>query len=341
MDKVLWFIQSVLYLYHFWIFYLTAVFLSILITDLKFLRYIVSFILFLSIISFVIVILQNINIIPFLWSDKYLVSYHGFLSGTFGPNKIVVGISAFFIFVFSLGLINDKRVSINMILLIGAITTSLLAIGLSGSRTTYVAVLVFMFYYALRNTTKFFISGILLVLIIVGGSFYNSDVLNKISETFEKRVENKIKNPKILREGNVNELYEDLGSGRKGLSLEYIYYLLEKPYIIPFGIGFNNRLIIGFSAHNIYLSLINEVGVVGLFLYFRWLFSIVSIRLKPFIQLEHALKGIAIAMIVTLFFGEHLYVYRPLFGLFGLFFSIVILLSSPVFFYIAEKVYEK
>nr|WP_279573985.1 O-antigen ligase family protein [Flavobacterium covae] len=341
MDRVLWFVQSVLYLYHFWVFYLTTVFLSILITDLKFLKNIVSFILFVSIISFVIVILQNINVVPFLWSDKYLISYHGFLSGTFGPNKIVVGISALFIFVFSLGLINDERVSINTILLIGAIATSLLTIGLSGSRTTYVGVLVFMVYYALRNTSKFFISMVLLVIILVSVSFYNSSIIDRISETFEKRIENKIRNPKVLREGNVNELYEDLGSGRKGLSLEYINYLLEKPYIIPFGIGFNNRLIIGFSAHNIYLSLINEVGLVGFFFYFRWLFSILLLKLKPFTQLEHALRGIVLAMIVTLFFGEHLYVYRPLFGLFGLFFSIITLLSSPVFCYIAEKKYEK
>ncbi|POR20928.1 hypothetical protein BWK58_13260, partial [Flavobacterium columnare] len=182
---------------------------------------------------------------------------------------------------------------------------------------------------------------IFLSFIFICVSSYDSTILNKINETFEKRIENKIKDPKTLKEGNVNELYEDLGAGRKNLSLKYVDYLLENPYIIPFGIGFNNRLIIGFSAHNIYLSLINEVGLVGFFFYFRWLFSILLLRLKPFTQLEYALKGMVLAMIVTLFFGEHLYVYRPIFGLFGLFFSIVVLLSSPVFCYIAKKVYEE
>ncbi|MFK7030533.1 O-antigen ligase family protein [Flavobacterium oreochromis] len=340
-DRILWFFQSVLYLFHFWLFYLTAVFLSILITDLRFLKKIVSFILLVAIIAFVIVILQNLNIIPFLWSDRYFLSYHGFLSGTFGPNKIVVGISAIIVFVFSLGLINDKRVSINKILLVATIVTTLLVIGLSGSRTTYLGMLVFTIYYALRNTFKFLISIIFLSFIFICVSSYDSTILNKINETFEKRIENKIKDPKTLKEGNVNELYEDLGAGRKNLSLKYVDYLLENPYIIPFGIGFNNRLIIGFSAHNIYLSLINEVGLVGFFFYFRWLFSILLLRLKPFTQLEYALKGMVLAMIVTLFFGEHLYVYRPIFGLFGLFFSIVVLLSSPVFCYIAKKVYEE
>ena len=86
----------------------------------------------------------------------------------------------------------------------------------------------------------------------------------------------------------------------------------------------------------IYLSLINEVGLVGLFLYLRWIFSFLWIRMRQFTQLEIALKGLVFAMIVTLFFGEHLYVYRPLFGLVGLFLVVTVLLFSPIFYYIAQ-----
>ena len=48
----------------------------------------------------------------------------------------------------------------------------------------------------------------------------------------------KLKKPSAIKEGRVDELYEDLGSGRKGLSLLYIEYLFENPYVIPFGVGF-------------------------------------------------------------------------------------------------------
>jgi len=36
------------------------------------------------------------------------------------------------------------------------------------------------------------------------------------------------------------------------------------------------------------------------------------------------------AMLVTLFFGEHLYIYRPLFGLLGLFLMVTVIFVSAL-----------
>ena len=330
-GNLVWGIQSLLYLFHFWSFFLTAVFLFVLVQDLIFLKNIVTVTLILAIVTFLIVILQNFAIIPFLWSKIYKISYEGFLSGTLGPNKIVLGMTCLFMFIFSLGLFNEKRVKINSILLITTISISLITLILSGSRTTYVGLLTFAVYYFFKDFIKFFISIIVLSVVFVIVSSINTEIFTKLTDVYEYRIENKIRNPNSLKEARVDELYEDLGSGRKKLSYMYVESLMEHAYIIPFGAGFNNRLVVnGGSAHNIYLSLINETGLVGLFLYISWMISFLKTRLPNFTQLEVAFHGLILAMLVTLLFGEHIYVYRTSFGLTGLFLFVTVIFASPL-----------
>lgn len=337
-GNLVWGIQSTLYLFHFWSFFITAVFLFILVQDLVFLKNIVSVCLILAIITFFVVILQNFNIIPFLWNDIYKVSYHSFLSGTLGPNKIVLGMTCLFMFVFSIGLFNEKRVKINSVLLIITISISLITLILSGSRTTYVGLGAFAVYYFIKDFLKFFISIILLSMVFLAVSFANTEIFTKLTDVYEYRVTNKVKDKDSFKEARIDELYEDLGSGRKELSYMYLESLLEKPFIIPFGAGFNNRLVTKeSSAHNIYLSLINETGLVGLFLYLSWFLSFLRIRLPNFAQLEVAFHGLILAMLVTLLFGEHIYVYRTSFGLTGLFLFITVIFASPLHHIIVDK----
>lgn len=321
-------LQSLLYLYHFWTFYLGSVFLVIFIQNLKQLRQMVTVTLVLGAITALIVILQNFNIVPFLWSAEYQRVY-GFLSGTLGPNKIVLGMTCFFVAVLGIGILNEKNVKINRLLTIITIGIALLTLIISGSRTTYVALGIFLSVYFIFRTKSFIYSGIFISIIAFILISVNLGVVEKAIEVYEHRVTGKIKNPDDIKEANIDELYEDLGSGRKGLSVMYIDYLLEKPYIIPFGVGFNNRLMIGSSAHNMYLSVVNELGIVGMFLYFRWLFFPLFIQIKYFKNLKVVLIGLTLSMAVTLLFGEHLYVYRPLFGLLGLYMFIVTILLSP------------
>lgn len=330
-EKTYWIIQSLLYLFHFWSFYIASIFLIVIIQDLKQLKRIVNFCLILSCITFLIVILQNFNIIPFLWNESYRQNYFGFLSGTLGPNKIVLGMTTLIIFCMCVGLINEKRIQLNKTLLASTIVVSLIALGLSGSRTSYVGLLVFLVYFFFRETSKFLYTAVIVTVLIFGISVLSPKLINKLTDTYELRVEKKIKDPQALSSVKADELYEDLGSGRKELSVIYLGYLYDNPYIIPFGIGFNNRLALVSSAHNTYLSLINEVGLVGTFFYFRWLFGYLFVKMPNFPNMRMALKGLVISMLVTLFFGEHLYIYRVLFGLLGLFMFVTILLMSPIF----------
>lgn len=333
LNRPLWFIQTLLYLYHFWIFFLTGVFISIMIRDKFKFKRLVYFFLILVIAECVLVILQNLDVVPYLWSDINRKLYFGFLSGTMGPNKIVIGMTMLISFVVCVGLFFEKKLKFNKYIVLTALFLSVIAIGLSGSRTTYVGFGVFMVYFMFTRTVKFIYFAILIFIFGVITISYNFEIVEIISNVFSGRVIDKISDPSLLKDGiDVSQLYDDLGAGRKDLAFIYIRYLVDRPYIFPFGIGFNNRIEILASAHNAYLSLINEVGLVGVFLYFRWLGSHLFLNLSKTKYLQLALKGLIFSMLVTLFFGEHLYVYRPLFGLVGIFLFATVILTTPRFY---------
>ncbi len=336
-DRYLYFFSAVLYLYHFYIFFLTAVYLSILMRNPRHLKMFVTVSLIASSICFLIVILQNLGLIPFLWNDTYRDNYQSFMSGTLGPNKVVVGISALMMSILSIALINTKSVTINKLLIYISLGFALMALAISGSRTAYLGLGVFVAYFAIRQPVSIIYSafGVFSFLIIV--SIAQPQIIEKTIQVYENRVQKKITNEDDLREANVGQLYEDLGAGRNEILIQYLDLLSAEYYFIPFGKGFNNRVDTASSAHNMYLSLIYEVGLVGMILYFRWLTLYLFVRMKRLKIMETALHGLVISMMVTLFFGEHLYIYRPLFALLGLFLFVVTILTSPIFLVGNEK----
>jgi O-antigen ligase len=201
---------------------------------------------------------------------------------------------------------------------------------ISGSRTTYVALIVFLIYFALFKTSRFVAFGLVFILLSLAIITIDNSIYEKVEEVIEGRVINKIKNKDDLANQKVGDLYEDLGSGREALTESNALFILENPAIIPFGAGFNNWIIGGGgkSAHNMYLQIIKEMGLVGFVLYFGWLINYLIIDFKKYQGFSVALKGLVIAMLVTLFFGETLYIYRPLFGLLGLFLFITTIFIS-------------
>ncbi|MEL0644478.1 O-antigen ligase family protein [Olleya sp. Ti.3.14] len=338
-GRPLWFVQTCLYYYHLLVFFYTAVLIAMYLRQQSRYKYLASLILVLAIAESVLVFSQHAGLVPFLWNDIYLESYGGFLSGALGPNKINLGMNMFFSFIFATGLLLQKHLKVNRILVIVALLASLATIGVSGSRTTYLALIIFVCYLFVSSTKKFFGLSIIISLGVIIAFFLNLEFIEAITTTIENRVVNKVSNPGIFtgESLDVGDLYEDLGAGRKQLSVRYFYYLIENPLIMPFGIGLNNRLLIQFSAHNIYLSLINEVGLVGLFLYFKWLTNYLYLKFGKAKSLKSVLNGLVLAMLVTLFFGEHLYIYRSLFTILGYFLLIVVMLIAPRYYFTNVK----
>lgn len=339
MERSLWFVKSVLYYYHFIIFFYTGVLVAMYLRERKHYSRVASIVLILSIAEAVLVFLQHYNIVPFLWNDVYKESYSGFLSGALGPNKICLGMTMFLSLVFSIGLFLQKQLKVNRILVITCLITSLAVIGVSGSRTTYLALIVFSCYIFIMKTRKFLALSILLSIAVIIAFFLNLELIETITLTIENRVLNKVSGPEDFKSNNIDvgQLYVDLGAGRDQLVILYLEYIAKNPYVIPIGIGLNNRLLITSSAHNIYLSLINEVGIVGLFFYLKWLTSYLYLKFGKVSSLKLVLNGMVVAMLVTLYFGEHLYIYRSVFTILGYFILITILLIAPRYYFTNAK----
>jgi hypothetical protein len=327
-DRFNSFLQSVLYLYHLWVFFITSIIFFVISFNRNKLIIFVYFILIASVASCTIIILQNFDIIPFLWSSAYKIAYQGFLSGTLGPNKIVTGMFSVIVSIFAIGLFSSKKSGINKFFLLVVISINIYIIILTGSRTSYVGLLVFLIFFAFFKTTRFIFFGIFVGSIFSFLILSNDNLYNKIDEVINNRVVSKIENEEDLENADVGKLYEDLGAGRSQISVRYAEWILENPEIIPFGLGFNNRLTRQIAAHNMYLTAIKELGVVGFVLYFGWLIQYLLIPFKKYGGNELALKGLALSMLVTLFFGEHLYIYRPLFATLGIFLIVMTALLS-------------
>ncbi|NPA46084.1 MAG: hypothetical protein GXO24_02600, partial [Chlorobi bacterium] len=164
------------------------------------------------------------------------------------------------------------------------------------------------------------------------------EIIDTAYESFENRITNQVSDV-TLEEKDAIQLYDDLGSGRLELALIFIDRLSNNLYALPFGTGFNNRMLFSTSPHNMYLTLIRDVGIVGLFIYLAWLFSYIYIK-NPRKDLRIyyvSLRAITWSMVVTLFFGEHLYIFRPLYALWGMFLLVTAFLFVPLFFHPADK----
>lgn len=334
-NAVISFLQVILYMYHFWIFYIAALFWYILFLDKRNLKKAINVTIVLSIMCCLIVVLQNLGIVDFLWNQIYLESYGKFFSGTLGPNKIVLGMTCLFSLCLCLGVILSKEIKINFFLTCLAILLNLYVIILSGSRTTYVALIVFVIFFAFRSPLRFTIFSFFFSVLFVGLITFKPELGKNLDDVINNRIFDKTSVFKTNTfddddDKGYEDLYSDLGSGRDRLTVGNALYLLDNPQIIPFGTGFMNRFdkAPGQSAHNMYLQVIKETGLVGFVLYFGWLLSYLFIKFDKFEGFSLALNGLVFAMLVALFFGEHLYIYRPLFGLLGLFLLITAIFVS-------------
>lgn len=330
-DKLSSFLQTILYMYHFWVFYLTAVFFYMFCLNKRILKNGIYLLLSFSIASCLLIILQNLGMVDFLWGDVYRKGYLGFLSGTLGPNKVVTGMTSLFVLSLCLGLLLEKHFKINKLIVYTGVILNIYLIIISGSRTTYVALLIIVLFFALRSPMRFIISSSVIAFIFLFFLSKNPNLQKVIDDTLQNRIFSKTQ---IFdeEEAELTDAYEDLGSGREELTKNNFMYVLDNPFIIPFGTGFVNHLdkTFGKSAHNMYLQSIRETGLVGFFLYFGWLFSYLFIPFDKFRGFSIALQGLVFAMLITLFFGEHLYIYRPLFGLLGLFLIITSIFVSSL-----------
>lgn len=313
---------TLLYYYHLLGFFIISYF-AVRIFKINFL---INLITYLIIISSFVLFFQHVGLIDHFWKQVYIDSYgETNFSGFLGPNRITPAMTMFYGFVF---IVLTKNTFNNKLISYVTSISCVFNIIMIGSRTTYVTFFLFFLYVLFTYRNKNFLFSTFIVIICFTLSF-------KFSSSFSERVSSVIfnritKKATTYRYDTADSRIDRISARRLLTATDYIGKIIEKPWVTIFGYGFNNRYIGGAkSAHNQYLSLIFELGIPGMLLFFYWLFSLYKTKTINYNNVIY--RGFIFSLIISLLAGEHLYVYRPLFALLGLF-----LLMNNIF--ISDKI---
>lgn len=333
--------STIIYLHHLWGFFLTGVFLLIIYKQHG-IKNLIIFFLATNVAVLLIFYIQRVGLLKSFWNIRYIEGYgeEMTLSATLGPNRIVFGMMTSMGFIFALFILLSKKYSSTLIrvLLITVLIFSLPAIVMAGSRTSFIFIFLFIAIYTIFFNRKLLI--ICLLLLPVIPKFYGGILSERHIKSITGQVEynkRKLLHGDRLSDISLIEGYERLGSRRPEILRKSIIYLVQNPYIWPFGSGFNNqeysgRFIGAAMPHNIYVALIIELGIVGLILYIRWYLSYIKYALNS--ACKRSIKGLLIslifAMLISLFAGEHMYIYRAHFAMFGTFILILTIIELVI-----------
>ncbi|MGC8667525.1 MAG: O-antigen ligase family protein [Chthonomonadales bacterium] len=344
MDNVKWIGVTAVFLFHLWGFiFAYAAFRMFVRSRSQALRLLDLF-LVLGGLEALLVCLQGVGIVGRLWGERYDVYGTMAYSGTLGPNRTLPGHAFILILAVALGYWRNSAAVGPVRLALAAVSgiLAVLGIGLAGSRTAWVVAIVFglgvLFAGRLRIGVLVFIAVVAMGILAVTPTRIDES----ISEMYDYRLTVKLER---AEDGDLKERFTSVDAGRLKLWTQGIAALGEHAYVIPFGCGFNNyryAMHAGVSAHNAYITVTAELGVVGLFLYIMWLKAIVGetgrrIRQATLAGQKHRrvfvpseMRALVLAMLVSLTAGEILYPYRPTFSFLGMFLMISALLNHKV-----------
>lgn len=177
-------------------------------------------------------------------------------------------------------------------------------IGLFTFSRTFLFVLLFLFVWifvwGIKHKSKFITivlsCGVVFAII---AAIFNFGVVKTILDRFN------------FFDGNQTflETINNITNGRSDLWLEYISYMFKNPLVLFFGAGLGAPTLSGLSAHNTFISMIYQMGLVGAGLFVALLVLIVK-QLKVKFN-KHAL--IIILSLVLLFMVEDTIFYILLF----------------------------
>jgi len=331
-----WILVTCIFLFHLWGFFLFYAAVRIYIKTRAECQIILDVFLVIGGIESLIICLQGLHIIPRFWSSLY-DAYGDVATATLGPNRAMPGHALVLVFMVAVAywrnqpVVGIKRVAIAAIVALLAVIAS----AITGSRTTALVLIVFLICSLFWRGINLRVVGFSVLLVVGFALFVPGSLKVRLTETYEYRVSSRLK--KVQGRGTLDE-FQAIDAGRYRDWVGTLQTLPRVPWVVPFGAGFNSfRFVISpyglvedTSAHNIYLTLICEVGLLGLFLYLLWFWRIwretsaltafcVQNKKKRRMFLPLEVKPLLIGMAVSLSAGEILLTYRPAFSFMGMF----------------------
>ena len=285
-----------------------------------------------GILEALIICFQSVHLIPRFWSSLYDVYGDKVFCGTLGMNRTLPGhamillFAVAFTYIYNWRVVGPTRLMLSMV----AAVMALAGILVSGSRTAWVVFLAFL-------ASMVFHRKLMLPMVAVAGlgaAFFlaaaPAALKESVVEMYDWKVSGKLEH---AESDAMLDQFQAVDAGQYQTWLRGIGTLVKKPWVAAFGVGFTNYRMFDpkGSAHNMYITLLVELGVVGFFFYTNWLRQL-WLEGRRLIQ-EGQSRGassaklfcpagmipLLVALCVSLSAGEILYVYRPCFAFLGMF----------------------
>jgi len=338
-----WVMVSAIYLFHLWGFVMAYAGFRIFVRSQRQCLRLLDLFLLLGAIQALIICLQSVGVVPRLWGELYDVYGTKTFSGTLGPNRVMPGMCMVLLLAVAAGYWRNLRAvgagRLGLALVSAGI--GLLALGVTGSRTAWVVFATFCllsFVIARRRQGGILALGVVvMVLLAVAGP---DSIKQRFQDMYRWKLTDKLAQ---TEDTSLTTQIRAVDAGRVDIWKRGASGLLSNPWLIPFGAGFNNRYALnqGDSPHNMYLTLVTELGLLGLYLYLGWLhalwvesrsriaFGAQAVRLSKKVFLPVDMKALLGAVAFGLVAGELLYIYRPTFSLLGMFLFVCAVLNHP------------
>lgn len=350
--KISFVFQILLYLFHLWGFVLAYAGFRMFVTTKNQVHLFLDTFLIIGLIEGIIISLQLVEVIPTFWNQRYTDAYGAFHSATLAPNPtmpghiLVMTLAAAISYLNNVDLIGKKRA----ILAIFTAVISILSTIATGSRTAWVVGVIFLIASFFTRRIKLGLLLVFLLFSLLAGQIVPQRYTDGLLSVLNGRFFNKIQ---YAQNDSILSKFDTVDNGRLNLWSGGIQEILSVPWVIPFGSGFinyRNTIAVGQSAHSMYITLIGELGLVGLFLYLKWLIRILKEFLIPkkpqsneyTVRRYSPFDGgiLTIAMMVGLIAGEVLYVYRPSYSALGIFLFLIAMMKNSALVFEETQTHE-
>lgn len=296
--------------------------------------------------------LQGFNIIPNLWPDYYAI-YSDFEGGylstaTLAPNHTHYSLIMAFgmVMIITRFTISFKPSILNLVFLF-SLMPMLYSMIASRGRSGWLVLGVYLVVnlFLSRN-----VKGILFTVLLGGGIafFMGTDIQAGNSSVQDILLYRSINAHKQLGRTALDVLDEEeknwierVDDNRWVIYQRSVVYLLNNPQYLLVGAGFQNAIQgigrVALAAHNAYINIVAEHGLIGLFIYGGFLYYLLRFAFQARRQANNRASYIMATnwiclyagLLATNFFGEVIYPGRALFTFLGSFFIVAVLFLHP------------
>jgi len=320
-NKIAYILPTLIRLYRAVGYFMTGAAVIAIVNTRKKYKFIFYVILFNITIQGILGFFQGIGVLGSFWPDYWNIMYSNMKSpvATLSPHHKHMGVIMLTGLGLALGLIRyfSKRALITF----GALIMCLIFISVplfAGTRTFLLGFFGFLLGYVYINRSYSFV--ILISGFIIGAialAYSGGDIIDRINIKYEEKISSRY--DKFGYEG----LYGD----RSRIYAEIIEVIAREPYLLVTGTGFQNisSFIGANGAHNNYLHVLMELGILGLVVFLKFLYAVHRNLLRTyqlipskFIKATSSHIWVSfMGVLATMFVGETIWAQAAMFTLAG------------------------